>query len=235
MWQQVELALEQSWARVITKLADLLPGALALIFAVIVFTLIALLLSFLLRHLLTALRFDERIGQRGTNPLTEWTPTQSPTLVLSRAVFWSCVILGFVLGITAFDASYSSGLEVSRFLLPYVAHAIGAVLILIAGGVIARFLSRSVLIGAVNMNLQYARLLSLGMKWLVLVLAAAMALDHLSIGGVIVELAFGILFGGIVLALALAIGLGSRDMVSRSLEKDVQKRSEERPGTLRHF
>jgi hypothetical protein len=85
------------------------------------------------------------------------------------------------------------------------------------------------------MNLQYARLLSLGMKWLVLVLAAAMALDRLSIGGVIVELAFGILFGGIVLALALAIGLGSRDMVSRSLERDAQKRSEEPPETLRHF
>ncbi|MHB1022737.1 MAG: hypothetical protein ACYC46_12675 [Acidobacteriaceae bacterium] len=235
MWQQIQLALEQSWARVITKLADLLPGALALILAVIIFTLIALLLSFLLRHLLMALRFDERIGQRGTNPLTEWTPSQSPTLMLSRAVFWGCVILGFVLGITAFDASYGTGLVISRFLLPYVAHTIGAVLILIVGSVIARFLSRSVLIGAVNMNLQYARLLSLGMKWLVLVLAAAMALDHLSIGGAIVELAFGILFGGIVLALALAIGLGSRDMVSRSLERDVQKRSEEATGPLRHF
>jgi hypothetical protein len=235
MWQQVELALEQSLARVITKMAALLPGALALIFSVILFTLIGLLLAFLLRHLLTALHFDERIGQRGSNLLTEWSPMQSATRVLSRIVFWACVILGFVLGITAFDASYGSGLQVSRFLLPYVVHIVGAALILIAGSVIARFLARSVLISAVNMNLQYARLLSLGMKWLVLVLAAAMALDRLSIGGVIVELAFGILFGGIVLALALAIGLGSRDMVSRSLERDAQKRSEEPPETLRHF
>jgi len=38
-----------------------------------------------------------------------------------------------------------------------------------------------------------------------------------------VELAFGILFGGIVLTLSLAIGLGSRDLVSRSIEKNIEK------------
>ncbi len=58
------------------------------------------------------------------------------------------------------------------------------------------------------------------MKWLVVVLSVAMALEHLRIGAGIVELAFGILFGGIVFALALAVGLGSKEMVSRSLERD---------------
>ncbi|HXC31571.1 MAG TPA: hypothetical protein VNZ56_03805, partial [Verrucomicrobiae bacterium] len=36
---------------------------------------------------------------------------------------------------------------------------------LFIGTVVARFLGRSVLIGAVNMNFQYARLLSAGVKW----------------------------------------------------------------------
>jgi hypothetical protein len=49
--------------------------------------------------------------------------------------------------------------------------------------------------------------------------AAAMALEQLGIGGQIVTLSFAILFGGIVLALSLAVGLGSKDMVSRSWEK----------------
>jgi hypothetical protein len=66
----------------------------------------------------------------------------------------------------------------------------------------------------------------MGVKWLVLVLTAAMVLDHLEVGGVVVELAFGILFGGIVLTLALAIGLGSRDLVSRSLESHVERSNE---------
>ncbi len=73
------------------------------------------------------------------------------------------------------------------------------------------------------MNLQYARLLSAGVKWLVNVLAVAMALEHLGIGGGIIRLAFGILFGGIVLALALAVGLGSKELVSRSLDREASK------------
>ena len=112
-------------------------------------------------------------------------------------------------------------------LYPYLTHLVSAVLLLLAGTIAARFLSRSVLIGAVNMNLQYARLLSQGVKWLVLVLTVAMVLDHLGIAGGIVELAFGILFGGIVLALSLAIGLGSKEIVSRSLEHDGIRHPEE--------
>jgi hypothetical protein len=92
------------------------------------------------------------------------------------------------------------------------------------------------LIGAVNMNLHYARLLSLGVKWLVLVLTTAMVLDHLQIGAAIVDLAFGILFGGIVLALALAVGLGSRDLVSRSLEREAARPAATMPEEqFRHF
>jgi hypothetical protein len=80
-------------------------------------------------------------------------------------------------------------------------------------------------------------LLSLGVKWLVLVLTVAMVLDHLSIGTSIVDLAFGILFGGIVLALALAVGLGSRDLVSRSLEREAARPSGEAmpEEQFRHF
>jgi hypothetical protein len=68
---------------------------------------------------------------------------------------------------------------------------------------------------------------------MLLVLAAAMALQHLGIGGSIVTLSFAILFGGIVLALALAVGLGSKDMVSRSWEQ--QGRDEERREHVDHL
>ncbi len=156
-------------------------------------------------------------------------PASSPTLLATRIVLWGFVLLGVAIGISAFDASYSTDSQYSIFLLPYVAHITGAILILLAGTLLARFLSRSVLIGAVNAQLQYARFLSLGVKWLVLTVTAAMALDHLHIGGTVVDLAFGIVFGGIVLTLALAIGLGSRDLVSRSIESTLGRTDPPRP------
>jgi hypothetical protein len=219
MGQQVEFALTESMHRVLVKMASFLPGLLALIVAVVVFTAIGVLAAYLLRRILTAAQFDQRFARNQPTGVTDWSTGHSPTQLIARAAFWASVFLGLILGITAFDASFSGNSQIAAILIPYLTHSIGAILLLIAGSVIARFLARSVLIGAVNLQLQYARLLSLGIKWLVLVLTAAMVLDHLEIGGTIVDLAFGILFGGIVLTLSLAIGLGSRDLVSRSLEK----------------
>ena len=60
---------------------------------------------------------------------------------------------------------------------------------------------------------------------IVLLVAIAMALDHLGIGRSILPLAFGIVFGGVVLAAALAVGLGARDVVSRTLEQQLHESS----------
>jgi len=152
---------------------------------------------------------------------------------LTSVVFWIIILIGFLIGIAAFDTTLTSQLMFQLF--GYLPSLVVALLVLLAGKVIARFISRSVLIGAVNMNLQYASLLATGVKWLILVLAVAMALDHLAIGGSIVHLAFGILFGGIVLALALAVGLGSKELVSRSLERETSKRPAEVEEPLRHL
>jgi hypothetical protein len=224
IWHHMSDSLHQSLYRVLSLLIAILPGILALVAALLIFTLIGLALSALLRRALAAAKFDERIERNHPDP--GWAPTTSPTALVARAAFWACLLLGLLIGVSAFDASFASASALPISLLPYLTHVVGAIFLLIAGNLIARFLARSVLIGAVNAQLQYARFLSLGVKWLVLVLTAAMALEHLEIGGVVVDLAFGILFGGIVLTLSLAVGLGSRDLVSRSLESHVEHSGE---------
>lgn len=227
MWQEIESALHESIARVLTKVATLLPAVMALVLAVLISGLLGALLAYGLKLVLTTLHFDERVRKGNTAGRMEWALIQSPTIAVARLAFWGCVLVGLVVGVSAFASGYANSDIMSAFLLPYVTHIVGAVLLILAGIISARFLSRTALIGAVNNHLQYARLLSQGVKWLVLVLTAAMALEHLDIGGIIVELAFGILFGGIVLALALAVGLGSRDVVSRTFEQDASQTSDE--------
>lgn len=244
VWHHMSDALHQSLYRVLSLLIAVLPGLLALIIAVALFTLIGMGLSALLRRALVWIRFDDRLI-RGRS---DWTPSSSPTGLVARSAFWGCVILGLLVGVSAFDAASATAAASTVMLLPGLTHLVGAILVLLFGTIIARFLARSVLISAVNAQLQYARFLSLGVKWLVLVLTTAMVLDHLEIGGRIVELAFGIVFGGIVLTLALAVGLGSRDIVTRSLENQFERTgaganpplvppatSREPAETIRHF
>ncbi|HEY3988141.1 MAG TPA: hypothetical protein VGM02_02500 [Acidobacteriaceae bacterium] len=235
MWKQVGGTLSNSMAQAMGRFASLLPGILAFLLALVLFSLIGGALAWIVRRTLVSLHFDERLG-RGTEAVTEWSPHQTPATLVGRLVFWVFVVTGIAVGADAFGASSQS--SIAEGLLAYLPRLIGAGIILLVGNIVARFLSRGVLIGAVNMNLQYARLLSLGVKWLVLVLTAAMALDHLQIGQKIVDIAFGILFGGIVLSLALSVGLGSRDLVSRSIERETSRATaspehEEEP--LRHF
>jgi Mechanosensitive ion channel, conserved TM helix len=235
MWNQVGGTLSNSMAQAMGRFASLLPGILAFLVSVVLFSLIGWVLAWVVRRILIALRFDERMG-RGTEAVTEWSPRQTPAGLAARLVFWLFVVIGIAVGVDAFGASSNSTIAVG--LLAYLPKLIGAGVILLVGNIVARFLSRGVLIGAVNMNLQYARLLSLGVKWLVLVLTAAMALDHLEIGEKIVDIAFAILFGGIVLSLALSVGLGSRELVSRSIERETSRAAAapaQEEEQLRHF
>jgi hypothetical protein len=234
MWEQVKQALHQSASGFITRFASLLPGFVALVLALLISLLLAWSFAAVARRLLVSMRFDERLARWGLTGIAEWSPRKSPALLVSAMIACAIIASGLLIGIAAFNSDMTSLLVRSVF--GYVPNIIGATFVLLVGTVVARFLARSVLIGAVNLNLGYARLLSVGTKWLVMVLAVAMALEHLKIAVGVVELAFGILFGGIVFALALAVGLGSKELVTKSLGGEARKTpSESVEEPLRHL
>jgi hypothetical protein len=220
MWYQVKEALDQSTRLFLTRLATLLPGIVALFLALVVSIVLAVILAMIVRRVLMRMHFDERLVRWGFASVGAWSPMNSPSLLVSRAVACLVILSGLLIGVAAFDSEFSS--LMLRTVLWYAPNVIGAILVLAVGSVLASFLGRSVLIGAVNMQFQYGRLLSVGVKWLVMVLAIAMALEHLRISPGIVELAFGILFGGIVLALALGVGFNAKELLTKCLERDTR-------------
>jgi hypothetical protein len=98
-----------------------------------------------------------------------------------------------------------------------------AVLIVVVGWIIANFIGQGILIAAVNAGLPEARLLARAAHWAVLLFAIATALTHLGIGKEMVLVAFGITFGGLVLALALAFGLGGRAIAAELLSRRLRR------------
>lgn len=224
MWEQVQAILAEAAQRTAENVAAFLPGLLGLIFILLVaFVIAALLRSLVLRGLKT-MHFDQRAEQLGLGALADWSAVGGPSLVLARIVSWIVLLAGLLAGLSALDAAMPAAFAQTVF--AYLPNLLAALLILVVGTVMARFLARSALIGAVNMRLPSARLLSIGVKWLVLVLAWAMALEHIGIGRQILTLAFGILFGGIVLTLVLAVGLGSKDLVKGALERQTREPGE---------
>ncbi len=224
MWQQVEVVFGESFARVGAAIASLVPGLVAMMLVLAVALGLAALVRAILRRALARVGFDRRAQAWGLVTGEGWAP-HHPSEFVARGAFWFAILAGVAFALDVFGASTTSalGLALLAFLPRLV---VGAIIFLVGVGA-SRFLERSVLISAVNMQIQSARLLALGVKWLVLVLGTAMALEHLGVGGALVTISFTILLGGIVLALALAVGLGSREAVSRTIDKRM--RQEERP------
>ena len=113
----------------------------------------------------------------------------------------------------------------TALLLSFLPPLFTAALILLVGWLVANFLSQGVLIAAVNARLPEARLVARGVYWGVVLFSVATALAHVGIGKEMVLVAFGITFGGVVFALALAFGLGGRAVARHILERRLRRES----------
>ena len=231
MWAQIDGILRQATAQITDQVAKFLPGLLVALLLLLATILVAVLVRTLLRRALRGLEFDQWAERVGVATIIGWLAA-SPSQSLTRLAYWSVLILGVLVSLTALDASMPSRLALTVF--EYFPNVLAALVILVLGSIAAQFLARSTLIGAVNMRLQSARLLSLIVKWLVLLVTVAMALDHLGIGRNVLLLAFGIVFGGIALAAALAIGLGARDVVRDAIARQLREASQ-RDDTVNHL
>jgi len=233
MWRNVQESLLASLERVLTGVAAFLPSLLAMTLALLLSALLAWMIRLVLLRTLRGLKFDTRLEKWGFAGLVGISPGKSPSLLVCRIVSWVVILFGLLLALLAVEDKLVSHLLIRLF--QYLPRLLVALAVVFFGSLLARFLARGVLVGAVNMQIQSARLISQVMKWLLLIITYAMALDHLGIGGDIVKIAFALLFGGVVLALALAVGMGSRDLVRRTLETQDKTPPPQTDETLRHL
>jgi hypothetical protein len=130
--------------------------------------------------------------------------------VLANLVFW--LVMFTVILLAANALGLDSLANVVSTLVSYIPSVIAAIVIILVGIVLGGFVGGLIAAsaGAVHGGRALARLGRGG----VIVLAIFMALQQLGIATDIVTTAFAILFGAIAFALALAFGLGNRDLAA---------------------
>jgi hypothetical protein len=201
-----------------------LPNALASVMIFVVGGLVGVVAGRLTGWLLGRAKIDRGAARLGVlGPLSRVGVSSLATLV-GRVVQWVIIGAALIPALYSLDARVASDL-VGRSLL-YVPHIVVAAVLLWLGVVLSRFLARGVLIAAVNARLRVARLLAGATRSAVMLVAIAVAFEHLGIGRATVLTAFAILFGGVTLAAALAVGLGSQDLVRRWLDERINARAQ---------
>jgi hypothetical protein len=129
-----------------------------------------------------------------------------------------------MMGISSLNIQAMDNL-ITRFIM-YGPRLLSAVLIVVLGYLATGFISRAVLISAVNRGYLYARFFAEAVRVLLTVLFVAMTLEQLEVAPVIVVTAFSIIFGGIVLALSISFGVGGIDTARKIIEKEAEKKDE---------
>jgi hypothetical protein len=148
--------------------------------------------------------------------------------MVSRFVFWVAwlgfILLGVgVLGILGLQE------QIARFFL-FLPRLFAALLIMFFGLLAASFFSRAALLAAVNANMPSPRVLSLAVRSIIIVFVFSVVFEELGLAEQTMLVAFGIAFGALMLGLAIAFGMGGRDLAKRFLEKKIvrgKKKEEE--------
>jgi len=168
--------------------------------------------------------FDHLCNRLGVNAaLLRGGVKTDPSRLIGRGIYWTLIVLASIAGLGALNLTPIN--QFAQSLLAYVPHLVTAAVILLAGYFLSNFVSQAVLIAAVNAGLPPARLIAACSRWGVQALAGAMALEQLGIAQHIVVVGFGITLGGIVLAGAIAFGLGAADLAKGFLERRLVSRS----------
>ena len=222
-------------AEVFQKFRAFLPNLLAMLVILIVGITAARIVRAILVRILKAINFDAWADRMGVTALLRkgdlWA---KPSRALGAIFFWVLIIFVLMTGLSALKIEAIDSL-VSQF-FAYLPRAFSAILILIIGYILAGFLSRAVLITAVNSGFHYARLLAEGVRLLLTILILAMVLEELKVAPGIVLAAFSIIFGGIVAALAISFGVGGIDAAKRMIEREtLEKRTGDTKDDIEHI
>ncbi len=217
MWKMIINELNQAMHDFAQAFAHLLPRLLVMLIIVFVGWLVAYLLKAILRSMLRLLKFDRLSENAGAAQLLNKAALPSSSELLGRLVFWvawlGITLVGVnALGIVALQEN------VDRFFL-FLPRFFVALLLLFFGMLAASFFSRATLLAAVNANFPSPRLLSHAIRVVIIVLAVSMAFEQLGLAENTILAAFSIVFGALMLGLAIAFGWGGRHLAQQFLER----------------
>lgn len=216
------------------RLIAVVPGILIMLILLAAGLVLGWLARLLITRVARTVGFDRLTERWGVGAAMRRSGVlRPPSEALGVVAFWTIFVVFASLGVDALALPGAPG--ATAFLVAFLPPLFAATLILIVGWLVANFLSRGLLIAAVNARVPEARLLARGAHWGVVLFAAATALTHLGIGKEMVLVAFGITFGGLVFAVALAFGLGGRTIAADILARRLRRESPPPQERLTHL
>jgi hypothetical protein len=209
----------------LTDLLSFLPKLIGFLVILLIGYLVARLVKSVIARLLGRFHVDRRLHESPAgNYVEKFSPGASPSRLVGSVAFWLIFIVALTAAIGALQIP-----AVTAFMnqvLAYLPNVIVAILIFVLaaaiGGAVGGLVHRTM------GDTPTGRLVRSAVPGLVMAIAVFMILTQLDIAPEIVQILFTAIVGALALGLALAFGLGGREVAGRILEEAYQRGQEQR-------
>ncbi|MGV3581587.1 MAG: mechanosensitive ion channel family protein [Methylophilus sp.] len=212
-------SLNQFWLQIVNFVPKLLAVLVILFFGWIV----AKLVRGAVKRLLELMQFDQFAQKSGLEAFMN-SGNFNVTLsgIISQVIYWLVILLFVITGANALELTAVALLL--QQLAGYLPHIIVAILVIVFGTLLARFINRLVFAWLHSIKFDHALAVSTSAEYGIQILAIFIALEQLGIGMQLIHSLFVIIFGAVFLALAIAFGLGGKEWAARFIDNMSKKK-----------
>jgi len=206
-------SLNQFWL----QLVNFVPKLLAVLVIIFVGWLVAKLVRSAVKRILTITQFDKFAQKSGLEAfMNSGNYNLTMSGIISQVMYWLVILLFVITGANSLEMTQVATLL--QQLAGYLPHIIVAILVVVFGTLLARFVNRLVFAWLHSIKFTHALAVSTSAEYGIQIFSVFVALEQLGIGMQLIYSLFVIVFGAFFLALAIAFGLGGKDWAARMIE-----------------
>jgi hypothetical protein len=200
------------------QFAAFLPKLLLALLVVAAGWLLAKAVRFAVERALRAINFNVLTERAGTDNFLKQAGMQGDTTTLFGLVaFWLVIIAALIIAFNGMGLTYLPDL-LGRAVL-FAPKLLIGMLIMVFGSYCARFVGDAVQNYCIDAHIPDADVLGRLVRYAIMLFVVMIALSQVEVGGDIVQRTFLIILGGLMLAIALAFGLGGKDWAASMLQR----------------
>lgn len=219
---ELQVVLLEPAKAILSQIGQFLVNLLLVLIILVIGWVVSKLVRTVITRGLRAARLDELSDQIGLDAiLAKGGISYSLSELIGVIGYWLSLLVTFVVAINAVGLTVAADL-LQRVVL-YVPNIIAALFILILGIFVATLLKNIVQTSASNAGISQGKLLSKTVEVVVIVFAIAITLEQLGIGARIIELIIALVLASLGLGIALAFGLGCKDIAGKFISDTVDK------------
>lgn len=220
---EITTVVTGAWNTFSAKIMAFLPELIGAIIIFVAGLIIAKLVKVAVVRLLRLVRFDSAADKTGIKGFLEkGNIVKTASEIIGALVYWFMMLLVLIASLDALGLPIVSDIMNDIFL--YIPNVVAAIIVLILGILFANLIGAVVRTAASNAGFSTAEGLGKIALYAIVFFSVSVALIQLGIGQEIVAAAFIIAFGATALALALAFGLGGKEVAADYLKRWLEDR-----------